>query len=320
MPPPSSLDATNEDALLALLARRPRLLLTGPPGSGKSTLAHRVAARLAAQGQACRCLAADPRLPGIGPPGAICLGRWDEHRGDWQLEAMEALATLDSARFRLPLVEAVRRLAERVDAGALMIDAPGVERGIGGAELLAALASAGAVSAVVRLAPASQPAPYPDERASLGLETLNLLAHPQARHPGKQQRRRWRNAAWDAYLEDASEANLDLSRLAVIGTPPPQQAVNAWRGRQVGLLNAEGHTLALGEILALEGERLRLRLPAPADPADPPHTLVVRDAVRHPESGLGTARPQQPPPHRRRRPCSPCRRGSTPATRAPRCA
>ncbi|MGL6251736.1 MAG: ATP-binding protein, partial [Billgrantia desiderata] len=79
MPP----DTTRAAALLELLERHPRVLLTGPPGSGKSTLARSTATALAERGQVCHCLAADPGLPGFGPPGAVCLGRWDERLGDW---------------------------------------------------------------------------------------------------------------------------------------------------------------------------------------------------------------------------------------------
>ncbi len=284
MPP----DTIRVAALLELLERHPRVLLTGPPGSGKSTLARNTATALAERGQVCRCLAADPGLPGFGPPGAVCLGRWDERLDDWQLEAIAALATLDSARFRLPLTEAVRRMAAQVVEGPLLIDAPGVERGIGGAELLPTLAGAGRVSAVVRLAPAQVSDPYPHERAALGLATLSLPAHPQARHPGKQLRRQWRTAAWDEYLHSAEARELELSALTIVGAPPPGDAPHAWPGRQIGLLDAGGATLAMGEVFALVGDRLSVRTPPLTGT---PRTLVIRDARRSAEGQLGTARP-----------------------------
>ncbi|MCE9664863.1 MBL fold metallo-hydrolase [Halomonas sp. M5N1S17] len=291
MPTPIPPGSANETALLDLLRRHPCILLTGPSGSGKTTLARSVAARLVERGEVCHCLSADPGLPGFGPPGAVCLGRWDPQLGvggDWHLEAIEALASLDSARFRLPLAEAVRRLAGRVETGLLIVDTPGVERGIGGAELLAALVSASHASALVRLAPGNEPDPYAPERMALGLETLGLSAAPLARHPGRQLRTQRRTEAWDTYLAAATAQEIDLVGLAIVGTPPPHDVAAAWHRRQVGLLDATGRTLAMGELLALEGKRLKLLTPPLGDT---PRTLVIRDAMRYPEGHLGTARP-----------------------------
>ncbi|HHO68641.1 MAG TPA: hypothetical protein ENK12_06390, partial [Gammaproteobacteria bacterium] len=113
------------------LASDRRVLLLGPPGSGKSTLAGALGAALQAAGRGCLCLGADPGTPGFGPPGAVCLGRW--HDGGWQVVALEALCSLDAGRFRLPLVDAVRRLLPPSVNGTLLIDAPGVVRGVAGA-------------------------------------------------------------------------------------------------------------------------------------------------------------------------------------------
>ncbi|MFZ0467978.1 MAG: Clp1/GlmU family protein, partial [Thiogranum sp.] len=110
------------------------MLLFGESGSGKSTLAAELAAELERAGSTCLCIGADPGSPAFGMPGAICLGQWGN--GAWQLLAMEALCSLDAGRFRLPLLDGVRRLADSRAGGTLFIDSPGVVRGVSGAELL----------------------------------------------------------------------------------------------------------------------------------------------------------------------------------------
>ncbi|WP_163560716.1 MBL fold metallo-hydrolase, partial [Halomonas sp. NO4] len=159
-----------------------------------------------------------------------------------------------------------------------------------------ALARAAAIDALAMLAPPDTAGPLAAERAALGLEELRLAPAPEARHPGKQARRERRSAAWERWLETAETHSLDLAPLAVTGTPPPRQAAEAWRGRQVGLLDARGDTLALGEVVALEENRLHLHS---TPPTTPPAALVIRDARRRSDGQLGTAPPHRSAPARR---------------------
>ena len=140
--------ATDDDALESLADRLleldGRVLMLGAPGTGKSTLALRLGGALTRRGTTPGCIGADPGSPQFGAPGAVCLGRWDG--GEWKLVALEALCSLDAGRFRLPLTACVRRLAPG-DAAPLILDGPGVVRGVAGAELLAALIAARFVDA-----------------------------------------------------------------------------------------------------------------------------------------------------------------------------
>jgi len=273
------------DLIRGPLARDRRVLLLGPPGSGKSTLAGALGAALEEAGRGCLCLGADPGTPGFGPPGAVCLGRW-EH-GDWRLEALEALCSLDAGRFRLPLVDAVRRLLRPPLAGTLLIDAPGVVRGVAGAELLCALLEAAGADLVLGLVRSGGRAPLREELAAAGVEVLWMTTADGARRPGKHQRQRARTRRWDAWLGDAGVRLLDLSGLALLGTPPPRDVAHAWRGRQIALLEG-GRTLTLGEALALGDDGLQLRAPAWQGRPD---ALLVRDARRGADGELGSARP-----------------------------
>src|SRR5687767_10587457 len=99
---------SSEEAVARLCERLCRVLVTGAPGTGKSTLVARLAETLASQGLVVGGIGADPGTPTFGIPGAVCLGEW--RKGGWQVLAMEPLCSLDAARFRLPLVGAVRKL------------------------------------------------------------------------------------------------------------------------------------------------------------------------------------------------------------------
>lgn len=106
------IDYAPERIVSTVFARDCRVLLFGETGIGKSTLARLLTMELEKCGRPSFCLSADPGSPAFGIPGAVCLGKWEPE--GWQLICFEALCTLDAGRFRLPLVSAVRRLAERL--------------------------------------------------------------------------------------------------------------------------------------------------------------------------------------------------------------
>lgn len=268
-----------------VLAGDRRVLLFGPPGVGKSTLLTCLADALGAAGRPCHCLSADPGSPAFGIPGSSSLAK--RTPDGWHIDASEALCSLDAGRFRLPLVSAVARLARQAGEGMLLLDGPGVVRGVAGAELLHGLVEAAGVDLVLALSAAQRPLPLAAELALLPAEVQRVVAAADASPPGKHARARARTARWDAYLADATELQLDLNALRLLGTPPPADQGDAWTGRQLALWR-DGRALGCGEVLGISDGRLRLRAPAAAMAAD---TVLLRDAARGPDGLLRTAAP-----------------------------
>ena len=181
-----------------LLTGRQRILLYGEAGIGKSTLTNELALELSGKNQTCFCITADPGSPGFGLPGTVSLGQWQE--SNWQVLAFEALCTLDAGRFRLPLLTAVTRLIQKTPVGLLLIDAPGVVRGIAGSELLMGMVELLDIETVLVLGRQSKPLPLMNELLSLGVRILPVHAHPQACPPGKKTRAHKRTQQWRTYL------------------------------------------------------------------------------------------------------------------------
>ena len=278
---------TDATALLAVIGetRTRRVLLFGAPGTGKSTLAAYLARALGAAGHHVGGISADPGSPPFGPPGAVSYGEWQGE--DWTLVALEPLCTLDAGRFRLPLVAAVRRLA-RGTAGGLLVDAPGVARGMAGAELVEGLVEAAECDLLLALTRGEAPPPLVAELRATGREVIAVQAAAAAHSPSPEERARARTRRWDACLATATEHRLRWAETPLIGAPPPSAAVSAWVGRQVAWLSP-GRAAVLGEGLASNGAVLRVRL---AGEPQRPGALLVRDAQRDARGRLRTAPPQ----------------------------
>ena len=261
------------------------ILLFGPPGVGKSMLASQLGAALAESSRSCWCLSADPGSPAFGVPGVVSLGKWVAD--GWQLTRFEAVCTLDAGRFRLPLVTAVRHLVQPRPDGVLLIDGPGVVRGIAGRELLLGLVEAAGVEAVLVLTMAGRSPPLVDELRTCVPEVYVVHAASEARRPGKRSRARMRTEQWDAYLAEAVEHRIDLAHVNLIGTPPPLEESCCWDGRMVALLQGN-RTLAMGEVQQLDGTRLTVRAPVQSESFD---TVLIRDAQRTVDALVETAAP-----------------------------
>lgn len=262
-----------------------RLLLFGESGIGKSTLAAELAHSLALAGRPCHGLGADPGSPAFGAPGTVCLATWQDQ--GWQALELEALCTLDGGRFRLPLVSAVRRLGRKVAGGVLLVDAPGMVRGVAGAELLAALVEAAAIDLVLVLARHAKKLPLANELASLACQVVLVEAAAQARHPGPGSRDRQRTHLWNDYLQQARERTIPLVPEQLTGTPPPLPASQEWLGRQIALLR-KGQTLAIGEVVSIGPDGVQARIAAIQGEAD---QILLRDARRNSQGHLATVKP-----------------------------
>jgi len=283
-----------QDAIAALADRIKtfrRTLLWGEMGAGKSTLALQLLAELSRQGRKeWLLLELDPGTPPCGLPGTLSVGRMQKEQ--LVAEHILPLCTFNSSRFRLPLIMAARKLhtiaRSSSTAAQLLIDPPGVIKGVGGAELLTGLLETLTADAVLVLS-RDGTIPLAAELATFAMPIFVIEASSAARRPTKAEREKQRTRLWDGWLNQASEEVFDLEQLSCIGTPPPRTIPAAWLGRQLALFDRHGAAVAMGEIGDLSGTLLTARVARFT--SGQPASLLVRDAGRNGAGHLATIIP-----------------------------
>ncbi|AZT85123.1 hypothetical protein EHN06_17035 [Marinobacter sp. NP-4(2019)] len=281
---------TEAELLDRLCHANHRVLVVGESGSGKTTLIRRLMAGLATRGRNSYCLNCDPGLPGFGVPGTLALARLDG--GEWAISASEPLCTLDAGRFRMPLVMAVNRLLAQLPKppkATLFLDTPGLVRGVGGAELLQALATTAHIDLCVVLAHEGHPLPLTNELKSLPARVITITSPPQAHRLPRTQRVLQRSQLWKEHLGKGHTVNLAPDQLTLLGTPPPLNTQKAWLGRQVALFH-RGEFQTLAEVQEVSPTHIQVKTASRPVDVD---QLLVRNAVYR-DNRLHTA-PKPPP-------------------------
>jgi ribonuclease BN (tRNA processing enzyme) len=265
------------------------VLVAGGERSLRSRLLNELAGDLEELGSETVVVTADLGLPFLGPPGAVTRLRWTE--GDWAIEHIEPLCTLDAARFRLPLLLACRRALKGSSGAPVLVEAPRLTRGMSASELLMGFAETFDAKTLLSLGGLGG---LRHELASRGVDVLEMDEEkgPPLDRPTV------RSHLWDEFLEPGSEIALSLEGLPLLGAPPPPAASRAFEGRQIAVLGPNARALGFGEIVSLETGVLRARVRFWA--TGEPRSLLVRDARRDPGGQLSTDPPIEPRPGVRR--------------------
>ena len=253
------------------LSHHDRVLLVGESGTGKSTYARALISASSAQ---VRYICADPGRPAFAAPGLIGRATLGEDRG-WDVEALVSIASMDCARYRAPLLGALRQLLPEASAP-LIIDAPGIHRGVAADELILGIAQTCAATRVILLVrDLDKPLPtFARLLEASGFDLEIKAASPLAKRPSDGLKHTQRLDAWQTHISTTPQ-HIEVKRaaLTVAGLQPEQ---HDWHGRIVGLLDSQGQTLGQARAITASATTISLEC-APGIQPDQINALLVRD-------------------------------------------
>ncbi len=239
------------------------IVVIGASDAGKTTLVTRLAGELAARGGPLAVIDADVGQSEIGPPTTVGLGRVTgplERLSDATLVALQFVGVSSPARDIRGVVDATRRMAERVRAEGLdrvLVDTSGLVAGWPGRLLKERKIAAVDPDVLLVLERADECAPIVSRYAGAPRpRVVRVAAAGRPRSRSQSLRRAHRMAALDRYLAGAGPVTIPRSGV-VVHTP----AVEAYTDALCGLDDARGDTLALGVLAAVSGDTLRILAP-----------------------------------------------------------
>jgi polynucleotide 5'-hydroxyl-kinase GRC3/NOL9 len=246
-------------------AAAPITLVLGATDTGKSTLVTSLAVALVAAGHAVGVVDADLGQSDVGPPTTVGLGRVRgpiERLADAELIGLEFLGVTSPARCMRETADATARLVRRgLESGCdrVLVDTSGLVEGPFGLALKRQKIDRVTPDVLVALQRADECEPILRLYANRPRPRIVRLAAAATRRRSAAARRLARHRALQAHLAGAVPVTLDLTRVPARVAPAMRGlTVVDVDGALVGLDDADGRTLGLGWVTALDVAKARL--------------------------------------------------------------
>jgi polynucleotide 5'-hydroxyl-kinase GRC3/NOL9 len=262
-----------DDAALEAAARVRVTVIVGAGDTGKTTLAAQLASALTARGARVAVVDADVGQSEIGPPTTVGLGAVTgplTRLRDADLIALEFVGDTSPVRRIGPTADATGRLVRLALAAGfahVIVDTGGLVEGALGLALKRAKLRAVDPDVVVVVQRRDESEPL--ARALGGAERpviVRVAASPAATRRTQTHRRHFRDRAFEEYLRGATSIRLPMERVdtrAPRGAPPPAIV----EGLLVGIHGADGETLGVGRVRAVDAAGASVVVDTPVTPA-----------------------------------------------------